>query len=82
MTEAGSAVLQCYGNDSLEIRTTTVGCPTDHTEVKIVDHKGNTVPRGKSGELCVRSYSIMQGYWGDPEKTGETISDEGWLHTG
>ena len=54
-----------------------------HVEVKIVDpDTGRVVPRGASGELCTRGYSVMLGYWDEPEKTAEAIDAAGWMHTG
>ena len=66
----------------LDKRCETVGKVGPHQEVKIVDSEGNTVPLGEKGELCCRGYSVMQGYWNDPDKTAETIDDEQWLHSG
>ena len=48
----------------------------------MVDCEGRIVPRGQPGELCTRGYSVMLGYWEDPEKTREAIDAEGWMHTG
>jgi fatty-acyl-CoA synthase len=67
--------------DSFENRTQTVGRPIPHIEVKIVDANNRVLPIGEQGEICTRGYSVMKGYWGDPEKTVETIVD-GWLHSG
>jgi len=67
--------------DSLENRTQTVGRPIPYIEVKIVDQSDRVVPIGEQGEICTRGYSVMKGYWGDEEKTAETIVD-GWLHSG
>ena len=67
--------------DSFENRTQTVGRPIPHIEVKIVDSSNRVVPIGEQGEICTRGYSVMKGYWDDPEKTAETIVD-GWLHSG
>ena len=53
-----------------------------HIEVKIVDAEGRVVPRGTPGELLTRGYSVMQGYWDDPERTAEAIDLAGWMHTG
>ena len=53
-----------------------------HVEVKIVDAAGRIVPRGAAGELCTRGYSVMLGYWDDPERTAEAIDAAGWMHTG
>ena len=67
--------------DSLENRTQTVGRPIPYVEIKIVDAEDHVVPIGEQGEICTRGYSVMKGYWGDEEKTAETIID-GWLHSG
>lgn len=53
-----------------------------HLEVKIVDAEGAVVPRGQSGELCTRGYSVMLGYWGDEAKTAEVRDADGWMRTG
>lgn len=60
----------------------TVGKLHDHLEAKVVDEQGTAVPFGTRGELCVRGYSTMLGYWGDEEKTRETLGNDGWLRTG
>ncbi len=67
--------------DSFENRTQTVGRPIPHVEIKIVNTDDRVVPIGEQGEICTRGYSVMKGYWGDDEKTAETIID-GWLHSG
>ena len=69
-------------DDSLERRTETVGRAMPWVEIKIVDEAGHVVPVGQKGEICTRGYSVMQGYWNDPEKTAETIDTSGWLHSG
>ena len=83
MTETSPVSLQTRSDDSVEQRVSTVGRVGPHLEVKIVDPvQGSTVPRGEAGELCTRGYSVMLGYWEQPEKTAEAIDDEGWMHTG
>lgn len=52
-----------------------------HLEVKVVDEAGNIVPAGKQGALCTRGYSVMKGYWNDPDRTRDSIKD-GWMFTG
>ena len=69
-------------DDPLEKRVCTVGQVHPHVQVKIVNTNGTTLPRGSPGELCTRGYSVMQGYWGDPERTAEAIDAAGWMHTG
>ncbi|MEL3929453.1 AMP-binding protein [Aeromonas enteropelogenes] len=66
----------------LDKRVTTVGRVLAHTEIKLVDASGETVPIGKKGEICCRGHGVMQGYWQDPAKTAQTIDDDGWLHSG
>ncbi|HJV80629.1 AMP-binding protein [Noviherbaspirillum sp.] len=83
MTETSPVSCQSTTDTPLEKRVSTVGKTQPHLEVKIVDpDTGKTVPVGTSGELCTRGYSVMHGYWGDPEKTAEAIDAEGWMHTG
>ncbi len=67
--------------DSLENRTQTVGRPIPYVEIKIVDTDNRVVAIGEQGEICTRGYSVMKGYWNDPEQTAETIVN-GWLHSG
>ncbi len=69
-------------DDSLERRTETVGRAMPWVEIKVIDEAGHVVPVGEKGEICTRGYSVMRGYWNDPEKTAETIDAAGWLHSG
>lgn len=69
-------------NDSLEKRTQTVGKPVPFVEIKIINEFGHVTPVNEPGEICTRGYSVMKGYWGDEEKTRETIDSSGWLHSG
>ncbi|MFE0332012.1 AMP-binding protein [Streptomyces sp. NPDC003753] len=83
MTETSPVSLQTRMDDDLEHRTGTVGRVLPHIEVKIVDPAtGVTVPRGAAGELCTRGYSVMLGYWNEPEKTAEAVDPGRWMHTG
>lgn len=66
----------------LDKRCQTVGKVGPHQEIKIVDENGKVVGIGEKGELCCRGYSVMHGYWNDPEKTAETIDAANWLHSG
>lgn len=81
MTETSPVSFQSATDDPLDKRVTTVGRVLPHLEVRIVDAQGQTVPVGETGELCTRGYSVMQGYWDEPERTADTIQD-GWMHTG
>ena len=82
MTETAPVSAQSSTSDTVEQRVGTVGRVHPHLEIKIVDEAGKVVPRGKLGELCVRGYSVMLGYWEDGEKTQEVIDNARWMHTG
>jgi fatty-acyl-CoA synthase len=83
MTETSPVSTQTRADDDLERRVSTVGTVHPHVEVKVVDPAtGLTVPRGTPGELCTRGYSVMLGYWGEPDKTAEVIDAARWMHTG
>ncbi len=82
MTETSPVSFQSSVTDSLERRVTTVGRIHPHVEVKVVDEEGEVRPIGEQGELWTRGYSVMQGYWGDDERTKEAIVDGGWMRTG
>jgi fatty-acyl-CoA synthase len=83
MTETSPVSTQTGADDPLELRVSTVGRVMPHVEVKVVDPEtGLTVPRGEPGELCTRGYSVMLGYWEEPEKTAEAIDRARWMHTG
>jgi len=83
-TEAapGCTMSRCY-EDSLDVRTTTVGCALPGVECRIVDPMtGKELPDGEQGEFVARGYNIMKGYYKMPSATAEAIDAEGWLHTG
>jgi fatty-acyl-CoA synthase len=83
MTETSPVSTQTAHDDPLDKRVGSVGRVHPHVEVKIVDPEGGaTVARGDPGELCTRGYSVMAGYWNDPERTAEAIDPDGWMHTG
>ena len=83
MTETSPVSTQTGRDDDVELRTETVGRVHPHVEVKIVEPaSGACVPIGEPGELCTRGYSVMLGYWDEPEKTAEAIDGAGWMHTG
>jgi fatty-acyl-CoA synthase len=82
MTETSPVSTQTRKDDSLDRRTGTVGRVHPHLEVMVVDPETDRpVPRGVPGELCTRGYSVMIGYWDEPEKTAEVLR-RGWMHTG
>jgi fatty-acyl-CoA synthase len=83
MTETSPVSTQTRTDDPVERRVGTVGRVGPHLEVKVVEPAGGaTVPRGVSGEFCTRGYSVMAGYWNDPERTAEVVDADGWMHTG
>jgi len=83
MTETSPVSTQTRADDSLDRRVSTVGRVHPHVEIKIIDPEtGLTVPRGEPGEFCTRGYSVMLGYWDEPEKTAEAIDRARWMHTG
>lgn len=82
-TEASPGITQTRTDDSLELRTSTVGRALPNVEVKIVNPDINEeVPFNTQGELCTRGYHVMKGYYKNPEATAKAIDKEGWLHTG
>ncbi|MEW6059977.1 MAG: AMP-binding protein [Actinomycetota bacterium] len=83
MTETSPVSFQSLTDDDLESRVSTVGRVHPHVEAKVVDPAtGLTLPRGEPGELCVRGYLVMLGYWNDPEATREAVDRARWMHTG
>ncbi len=83
MTETSPVSTESCTDDPLELRVTTVGTVHPHVEIKIIDPEtGAIVPRGTAGEFCTRGYSVMLGYWDNPEETRAIIDNKRWLHTG
>jgi len=83
MTETSPVSTQTRAGDSLDRRVSTVGRVGPHLEVKVIDPEtGRTVPRGTPGELCTRGYSVMIGYWDQPDTTAEAVDAAHWMHTG
>ncbi len=82
MTETSPVSFQSGPDDPVQRRVSTVGRIQPHLEAKIVDEAGDIVHRGRAGEICVRGYSVMLGYWDDAEQTAEVIDGNGWMHTG
>jgi len=72
----------CPAGSSLELRERSIGLPIPDTEVKIVDPEGKTLPRGEIGEMLVRGWHVLKGYWRNPEETRKQVEPDGWLHTG
>lgn len=83
MTETSPVATQTRRDDPVGHRTATVGRALPHIEVKVVDPvSGVTLPRGTAGELCTRGYSVMLGYWDEPQRTAEAVDAARWMHTG
>ena len=82
MTETSPVSTQTRTDDTFERKVGTVGAVGPHLEIKVVDPlSGETLPRGQAGEFCTKGYSVMLGYWNQPDKTDEVLED-GWMHTG
>ncbi|MGE6531798.1 AMP-binding protein [Pseudomonas sp. NPDC077382] len=82
MTETSPVSTQTGPDDDLDRRVTSVGRTQPHLESKVVDEHNRIVPRGQIGELCTRGYSVMLGYWNNPEATAGAIDGARWMHTG
>jgi acyl-CoA synthetase (AMP-forming)/AMP-acid ligase II len=82
LTECCGLVSLCRPEDDAQTISTTSGRAIPGVEVRCIDDKGVEVPRGEPGEVVVRGYNVMQGYFEDPEETAKTIDADGWLHTG
>ena len=82
MTEASPMVTGTLASDSFELKSSTVGKPLAHVSVQIVDGDNQPVALGQVGELLVKGFGVMKGYYRMPEKTAETIDADGWLHSG
>jgi acyl-CoA synthetase (AMP-forming)/AMP-acid ligase II len=82
LTEATGTVTMCRQGDDAKTIATTSGRAIPDTEVRIVDQHGNALPAGEPGEVVVRGYNVMRGYFEDPAATAQTIDAGGWLHTG
>ena len=82
-TESTGGITLTLPDDSFELKSSTVGIPYPHIDVKIINPAtGEVVAIGKRGELCCKGFLVMAGYYNMPEKTAEAIDSDGWLHTG
>ena len=82
LTEASPVITMTRFDDPIERRVKTVGRALEGIEVKMADDDRNPLPTGEMGELACRGYSVMMGYYKMPDKTGESIDEEGWLYSG
>ena len=83
MTETSPVSFQTKVDSPMEKRVGTVGSVHPHVQVKIIDpDTGKICSVGEAGELCTRGYSVMLGYWENPEGTESAIDSKGWMHTG
>jgi acyl-CoA synthetase (AMP-forming)/AMP-acid ligase II len=82
LTETCGIVTMCRFDDDPETIATTSGRAIPDVEVRCVDADGKEVSRGEPGELVVRGYNLMRGYFDDEAETRKTIDADGWLHTG
>jgi acyl-CoA synthetase (AMP-forming)/AMP-acid ligase II len=82
LTESTGTVSMCRVGDDAETIANTSGCAIPDTEVRVVDEHNVEVANGEPGEIVVRGYNVMQGYYQDPQATADTIDEQGWLHTG
>ena len=82
LTESHGIATMCRHDDDPETIAKTSGRAIPDVEVRVVDEQGNEVPTGEQGEVVVRGYNLMKGYYENPEATAEAIDDDGWLHTG
>ena len=82
MTETSPVSFQTAIDDPVDRRIGSIGRVQPHLECKVIDEDGAVVPIGTRGELCTRGYSVMLGYWDEPEKSAAVIDADGWMHSG
>jgi acyl-CoA synthetase (AMP-forming)/AMP-acid ligase II len=82
LTEACGIATMCRYDDDPETIATTSGRAIPGVEVLVVDEHGAEVPRGEPGEVVIRGYNVMSGFFDEPDESAEAIDADGWLHTG
>ncbi|MFB1028178.1 MAG: AMP-binding protein, partial [Thauera sp.] len=82
LTECGGLATICAADDDAETVALTSGHAIPGTEIRIVDGENRPLPVGEAGEICLRGFHVMRGYFEDAKATAETIDSDGWLHTG
>jgi acyl-CoA synthetase (AMP-forming)/AMP-acid ligase II len=82
LTECGGYGTMCSAGDPDEVIANTAGKPFPETEVRVMDSAGRLLADGERGEVVIRGYIVMKGYFNDPDATANTIDPQGWLHTG
>lgn len=82
LTECGGFGCMCRFDDPADVIAGTAGPPMEGIEMEMMGPDGAILPRGETGEIVIRGYVVMKGYFHDPAATAETIDPEGWLHTG
>tara|TARA_B110000014_G_scaffold99660_1_gene68473 strand:+ start:3721 stop:5265 length:1545 start_codon:yes stop_codon:yes gene_type:complete len=82
LTESTGVVSMCNPGDTPELIANTSGVPIDGVEVKCITNEGKVSPLGQPGDIYVKGYNVMKGYYEEPEQTMDTVDEEGWLHTG
>ena len=82
LTETHGVSTMCRHDDAPEVIAKTVGRPLPGVEVRVVDETGNALATGEQGEVVIRGFNLMKGYYDDPDATAEAIDADGWLHTG
>lgn len=81
-SEVGGLGTMCPPGSSVELRERSIGLPIPDTEIKVVDGEGKELPPGEVGEMLLRGWHVLKGYWRNPEETRKQIEPDGWLHTG
>jgi acyl-CoA synthetase (AMP-forming)/AMP-acid ligase II len=82
LTESTGTATMCRPDDDAQTIATTSGCAIPDTQVRVIGDDGRELPRGEPGEVIIRGYNVMKGYFEDPDETSKVVDSQGWLHTG